>query len=317
MKTRASKARDSREALEGGLVSYTWCLLCTGKKKTAFYTNGTLRRHYAMKHLLDLGSGPVPGSLSELRRRDRAYFSTNPDRALDTIHQTAENEPQPELIGHGRGGGKIEETNDQVDPDDVSGPEVQDEPQSSIPFTSTGPDAESPMSPEPQDEPLPDADECGEDNERISENDFMPKKSPLNVDLEDVGGKEFQDGSHASLQSFNSEPDAETELPPIDILPEPLKETALVVLGLKQAGALDESSDKLTETIEEEEEEEIYRGIPEHQYNAWKGRCGRLKYLCYGCFVWFNDKFSIDRHFYLRHLCDEQKWPEDFPPLGR
>ena len=64
------------------------------------------------------------------------------------------------------------------------------------------------------------------------------------------------------------------------------------------------------------DEEEIYRGVPEHQYNTQE-RDGKIKYLCYGCFLWYTDKYEIDRHFYLRHLVDEKKWPEDFPPLFR
>ena len=146
--------------------------------------------------------------------------------------------------------------------------------------------------------------------------------------IADDGEEDVQDGPQSSL-----------ELPPVDISPEPENKTVFEVLELKPTGASDQDNDKsTTENTEEQEEEEemginrgipdpqynalgeemeVYRGVPEHQYNAWPGRCGRLKYLCYGCFVWFNDKFSIDRHFYLRHLCDEQRWPEDFPPLVR
>lgn len=313
MRTRASKAR---EALEGGLLNYTWCLLCTGKKKTGFYTSGTLRRHYALKHLLDLAaSEPVPRSLYELRRRKRD---------LATIHPPDENEQQPQrpqLISHDHGKRKIEETNDQVDSDDVGGKQIPDEPQSSLPFTYTEPDeAESFIlpEPEPQDMPLPEADSCYEDYEKISENDFMLKKTAHIVGLEDVGGKDVQDEPRSSLQAFNSGPGPVPELPPVDILPESPNQTSLETFGLKRTVILDEDNEKLTGNIEEqEEEEEIYQGVPENQHNAWRGRCGRLKYLCYGCFVWFNDKYSIDRHFYLRHLCDVQKWPEDFPPLGR
>ena len=64
------------------------------------------------------------------------------------------------------------------------------------------------------------------------------------------------------------------------------------------------------------DEEEIYRGVPEYQYNTQE-RDGKIKYLCYGCFLWYNTKYEIDRHFYLKHLVDEMRWPEDFPPLFR
>merc|ERR1712117_774651 len=110
-------------------------------------------------------------------------------------------------------------------------------------------------------------------------------------------------------EPVTSSPIVETDLPLVNTSQEPQKP----VIG-DSVGA----TCILAEEVKHEEEEmEVYRGVPEYQYNAWPDRSGRLKYLCYGCFVWFNDKFSIDRHFYLRHLCDEQKWPEDFPPLKR
>ena len=109
-------------------------------------------------------------------------------------------------------------------------------------------------------------------------------------------------------EPVTSGPIAETDLPLVNTSQEPQQP----IIG-DSVGA----TCILAEKVEHEEEMEVYRGVPEYQYNAWPDRSGRLKYLCYGCFVWFNDKFSIDRHFYLRHLCDEQKWPEDFPPLKR
>merc|ERR1719322_1110818 len=141
---------------------------------------------------------------------------------------------------------------------------------------------------------------------------------------EGVKGDEVHIGSEPTGDSDNNDKLTEIVIEGEPVTSGPIAETDLPLVNTSQEPQRPLIGDSagatciLAEEVEHDEEEmEVYRGVPEYQYNAWPDRSGRLKYLCYGCFVWFNDKFSIDRHFYLRHLCDEQKWPEDFPPLKR
>ena len=48
MRTRRNKGGDSEPLAEP--MTYSWCLICKGKKKTGLYTDGKLRQHYSKKH---------------------------------------------------------------------------------------------------------------------------------------------------------------------------------------------------------------------------------------------------------------------------
>ena len=76
MRTRRSKGKESLP-LATAPVNYTWCLLCTGKKRTGFYTNGTLRQHYAKKHHLAVPR-PVHDVLTSVLHEAEARSADGP-----------------------------------------------------------------------------------------------------------------------------------------------------------------------------------------------------------------------------------------------
>ena len=65
MRTRRSQGKES-EPLEAFKPDYTWCLLCTGTDATGFYTNSSLRRHYAERHRLEDVPRSVHDTLTSL-----------------------------------------------------------------------------------------------------------------------------------------------------------------------------------------------------------------------------------------------------------
>ena len=82
------------EYKDSSMVTWLWCLVCKGSKRTGFYTKGELRKHYAKHHELDFPSEKVPKSTRELRLNSNYCVSCKFYVSDLTEHQTMTHVPK-------------------------------------------------------------------------------------------------------------------------------------------------------------------------------------------------------------------------------
>ena len=97
MRTRRNKGGDSEPLAEP--KTYSWCLICKGKKKTGLYTDGQLRQHYSKKHRIhDVPSRSWHDALTSLLEEVEKGATEGPPEAVGSEQDAAPSSSSEPLI---------------------------------------------------------------------------------------------------------------------------------------------------------------------------------------------------------------------------